>query len=217
MLTCYTIFKEYCEIFDYGVLEMAVNGDETRDRVQKCALRLFRSKGYDNVTIDDICAAAEITRSAFYYHFSTKEILFHSLYQEPFSFDLRIMAKVFNTDNCWAKFWYLHENGFNWLLDIGPEILSTILTMALSRKNKNFFPGLDMSYIDIASGIIELGQNQEHFAIKGDKRSITYVARNVMLGIMHDWCCDNGNFDLKDTMKRELTLLLQVREDLIDF
>lgn len=65
MLTCYTIFKEYCEIFDYGVLEMAVNGDETRDRVQKCALRLFRSKGYDNVTIDDICAAAEITRSAF--------------------------------------------------------------------------------------------------------------------------------------------------------
>jgi AcrR family transcriptional regulator len=196
---------------------MAVNGDETRDRVQKCALRLIRDKGYDNVTIEDICAAAEITRSAFYYHFNNKDILFDSLYTEPFSFDLHIMAQIFNTDNCWAKYWLLHVNGFNWLTDIGPEFLSTILTMALTKKNKIFFPAINKAYIDIASGIIEMGQKQGHFGIRGDTRTITFTGRNQMLGIMHDWCCDNGKFDLADALKRELALLLQVRDDLVDF
>jgi AcrR family transcriptional regulator len=196
---------------------MAVNGDETRDRVLKCALRLYRDKGYDNVTIEDICSAAEITRSAFYYHFNNKDILFDALYTEPFSFDMHIMAQVFNTDNCWAKYWLLHENGFNWLNDIGFEFLSTILTMALAKKHKNFFPAMSKASLDIASGIIEMGQKQGHFGIHGDTRTITFAARNLMLGIMHDWCCDNGRFELKDGLKRELALLLQVREDLIDF
>jgi hypothetical protein len=98
------------------------------------------------------------------------------------------MAQIFKTENCWAKYWLLHENGFNWLVDIGPEVLSMILTMALSKKNKNFFPAMNKASIDITSGIIEMGQKQEHFGIKGDTRAITYAARNLSLGIMHDWC-----------------------------
>jgi hypothetical protein len=89
--------------------------------------------------------------------------------------------------------------------------------MALAKKNKNFFPAMNKAYLDITSGIIEMGQKQGHFGIRGDTRGITLAARNLSLGVMYDWCCDNGKFNLTDALKRELTLLLQVRDDLVEF
>jgi AcrR family transcriptional regulator len=44
--------------------------------VVECAARLFRRYGYNGVGIDDIMAAANLTRGGFYAHFRSKEDLF---------------------------------------------------------------------------------------------------------------------------------------------
>ncbi len=46
---------------------------KTHAEVQKQALRLFREKGYDNTTIEQIAEAAEVSPSTFFRYFSTKE------------------------------------------------------------------------------------------------------------------------------------------------
>ena len=46
---------------------------KTRAEVQKQALRLFRKKGYDNTTVEQIAEAAEVSPSTFFRYFSTKE------------------------------------------------------------------------------------------------------------------------------------------------
>lgn len=48
----------------------------TRERVVESAARLFRRYGYNGVGIDDIMAAANLTRGGFYAHFRSKEELF---------------------------------------------------------------------------------------------------------------------------------------------
>ena len=48
----------------------------TRERVIECAARLFRRHGYNGVGIDDIMAAANLTRGGFYAHFRSKQDLF---------------------------------------------------------------------------------------------------------------------------------------------
>lgn len=48
----------------------------TRERVVESAARLFRRYGYNGVGIDDIMAAAHLTRGGFYAHFRSKEDLF---------------------------------------------------------------------------------------------------------------------------------------------
>jgi mycofactocin system transcriptional regulator len=46
--------------------------DRTRARVERTALELFRLKGFEQVTIDDVAAAAGISRRTFFRYFATK-------------------------------------------------------------------------------------------------------------------------------------------------
>jgi TetR/AcrR family transcriptional regulator, transcriptional repressor for nem operon len=46
-----------------------------RDRLLDAALRIIREKGYAATTVDDLCAAAGVTKGAFFHHFASKEAL----------------------------------------------------------------------------------------------------------------------------------------------
>ncbi|SDQ60743.1 transcriptional regulator, TetR family [Curtobacterium sp. UNCCL20] len=49
----------------------------TRERLQATALQLFASQGYDQTTVAEIAAAAEVTERTFFRHFTDKrEVLF---------------------------------------------------------------------------------------------------------------------------------------------
>lgn len=48
---------------------------ETRDAIQRCAIRLFTDSGYDATTVTDVAAAAGVSAMTVYRHFPTKEDL----------------------------------------------------------------------------------------------------------------------------------------------
>src|SRR6185369_6421224 len=52
----------------------------TRERILNAALQLFREKGFDETTMRDVAAAAEMSTGAAYYYFRSKEELVMALY-----------------------------------------------------------------------------------------------------------------------------------------
>jgi AcrR family transcriptional regulator len=52
---------------------------DTRASVVRAAARLWAEQGFDGPTIEDICAAAGIARSTFYFHFESKDELIDEL------------------------------------------------------------------------------------------------------------------------------------------
>jgi AcrR family transcriptional regulator len=53
---------------------------KSRQRILQSAAKLFTAKGYDNTSIDEIMASANMTRGAFYAHFANKSELYaHAL------------------------------------------------------------------------------------------------------------------------------------------
>jgi TetR/AcrR family transcriptional repressor of nem operon len=48
---------------------------EARARLLQAATALIRAKGYSGTGVDDICAAAGVTKGAFFHHFASKEAL----------------------------------------------------------------------------------------------------------------------------------------------
>ena len=48
----------------------------TRARIVEAARRLFNRHGFEQVTIDQIMAAAGLTRGGFYHHFDSKDQLY---------------------------------------------------------------------------------------------------------------------------------------------
>ena len=53
---------------------------QTRERILRCAHQLFNRRGFTDVSIDEIMAAAGLTRGGFYHHFKTKEDLLLQIY-----------------------------------------------------------------------------------------------------------------------------------------
>lgn len=51
-------------------------GRKTEQVILQTALTLMRQRGFDKVSVRDICREAGITTGAFYHHFSSKEALF---------------------------------------------------------------------------------------------------------------------------------------------
>lgn len=64
------------------------NGDidrrvrRTRDALQKALISLILDKGYEALTIEEICAAANVGRSTFYAHYTSKDDLKRSAIDE---------------------------------------------------------------------------------------------------------------------------------------
>ncbi len=48
---------------------------ESRTRLLDAAIEAIRAKGYDTTTVDEVCAAAGLTKGAFFHHFRSKEEL----------------------------------------------------------------------------------------------------------------------------------------------
>jgi TetR/AcrR family transcriptional repressor of nem operon len=49
--------------------------ENARSRLLNAALQLIRAKGYGATTVDELCAAAGVTKGAFFHHFKSKEAL----------------------------------------------------------------------------------------------------------------------------------------------
>jgi TetR/AcrR family transcriptional repressor of nem operon len=73
---------------------------EHRMKIMAAAASLFRQRGFDDVTVADVMAAADLTHGAFYRHFASKEALIaesigQALPQEPDAAEPRRPAAEF--------------------------------------------------------------------------------------------------------------------------
>ncbi|WP_406186305.1 TetR/AcrR family transcriptional regulator [Streptomyces sp. NBC_01006] len=56
---------------------------QTRRTIQEQALRLFLAQGYQNTTVEEIAAAADVSHMTFFRHFPTKEAVVESDQYDP--------------------------------------------------------------------------------------------------------------------------------------
>jgi AcrR family transcriptional regulator len=54
--------------------------EQTRKQILATSLELFMAQGYEATTVDGIAEAAGVTKPTVYYHFESKEDLFHALF-----------------------------------------------------------------------------------------------------------------------------------------
>ncbi|HRO58665.1 MAG TPA: TetR/AcrR family transcriptional regulator [Burkholderiaceae bacterium] len=69
-------------------------GPGARERLREAATRLFAVHGYSNVSIDQICAEAEVSKGAFYYHFDSKDAALYGIYQPLLELQMQRLREI---------------------------------------------------------------------------------------------------------------------------
>lgn len=101
----------------------------TRDRIAGCALRLFTDRGFDEVSVAEVAAAAEVTEKTVFNHFHSKADLVYSHQQE---FGQQLSAAVTDREQELSPFAAVSR----FLLDRyerfpnGPDLVQRHLTLA---------------------------------------------------------------------------------------
>ena len=77
------------------VARPTAKGKETRGRILEVAEASILAKGFDATSIEEIVAAAEITRSGFFYHFPDKNALARALIERYMAQDRLLLDDIF--------------------------------------------------------------------------------------------------------------------------
>jgi len=170
------------------------------------AMELFRLNGYDNVTIQQVCRAANVTRNAFYYYFDSKESLLSSYFENIPDFTETLLADIRRLPNDWEKVWRLFEVHLKLIESEGLSICRAYLKINLDGNGDL----LTKYYVSetVTIPLIRSCQSQGLILNKTEASKLNYLAIRLMSGILLTWCCKNGEFDLIPSSKEAFSVLM---------
>jgi len=160
---------------------------ETKDAIYRAAISLFKSKGFENVLIEDITKEAHTAKGTFYVHFkSKKELLFHTFNKfDELYVDVYEQVKTIPTfEEQFLKFFELSYKGieergkeipralyYNSSLEIAPHLLD---------NNRDLFKlTLAMVNFGIQTGELSATYSAEYYL---DKIKVCITGMDYM------WC-----------------------------
>ena len=185
----------------------------TKDFIRECAFDLFREKGYDNVSVANICAKAGISRSAFYYYFKTKSQVMGSLFSDLIPDNIEIIREKQETEDEWDFLWWFMCQYADRCLGLGKNLLSVFMMVSLKDRLQPFLPYDTLRFFAILEDTVKKGQESGRFGNKWMYKYLVSAIRSVYLGVTFDWCnaAEHGDFDYKRALELELRSLLEVQ------
>lgn len=166
-----------------------------RARIFNRAIDLFSEKGYDNVKISDICAAADVSTGAFYYHFASKDAIFLE-YARVSDKLMDSMAAEIKCDSQSERLKQLVLATVSMFARVGKDLCNSCLVA--------FIKYLDNSYSDLSRSVyahfmhtIELGKGSGEFRPDVDTYLVTSDLRYMLCGLILHWVSSKEQLDLR--------------------
>lgn len=185
------------------------NTISTKDRIKNIANELFNEKGYDNVSILDICQKASITKTTFYYHFPSKNALLDYYLPAPEVAPYDILKLIFSLDSYWKQLWLLTDYAFTPIFEKGADFLTQIIKLNLSHDCDTFHT-LSKDLLNISVPLVKKGQENGEILNLSSPDSLVGYGWILALGNCTTWCMENGEYDARDELLHALETLYNI-------
>ena len=187
---------------------MAVSVSKNTAKIVEAALELFKTHGYVNVSVSDICREANVPRSSFYSIFAGKdEIITYMLkslkedYKSSFS-------EFMGAKNDLDRIWMLYDRYISLAMEFGPELTATLLSLEL-QKPVGVLELFD-AFNDWFAILIKNCQEAGMIRNKNRPEDIVTLGVRIAVGAAFEWCHSGGAFDLREVALTEHEILYDV-------
>lgn len=180
---------------------------ETKGRIFLAAKTILQEKGYEALSIKNICEEAGVSNGSFYHHFKTKDDLLSYYIEEQPSINPDFLDLPANADEAKTAIIHVYLNYVHYCQELGLTFMSNYYT----PKNQSLNPDIRterpypiitvQTYLQKAldAGIIKL-----HYSLE----EVTTDIRMIVIGNVFEWCMKNGKCDFAGNMRRSLQAYL---------
>ncbi|AGK98530.1 TetR/AcrR family transcriptional regulator [Clostridium pasteurianum] len=173
---------------------------KTRQRIIEAVLPLFREKGFDAVTIQDICSAADINKHTFYYHFKSKDELLEEYYNFQSEITPEIFARIMSAKNYVEQVWIVFERLIEFATTSGPDIVRQLSIKDISEKFGAFKKDkIKILYNSIAP-MIQKGKDSGEFRTNMENELVFILFLQTFHGTSN-WNIREKEFDFEKMMR----------------
>ena len=180
---------------------------ETKERIFRAARHILQKKGYEELSIKNICEEAGVSNVSFYHHFKTKDDLLSYYIEDQPSINPDLLDLPRDSREAKETIIYVYLNYVHYCQELGVEFMANYYT----PKNQSLNPLIRTerpypivtvhNYLDkcIQAGIVSPRLSLE---------DITTDIRMIVIGNVFEWCLKTGDADFEGNMKRSLQVYL---------
>lgn len=181
-----------------------------RKLIYEKAFDLFKTYGYENTTIADICRAAGVSVGSLYHFYRSKEGLLLEISKRLGNIHIPIGDSEQNLRSP-------YEPVLNYLLDYSQEFEG--LGVELTRQIYRVF---ERAYVDVKRGTIQpllayttlksfISSAQEYGSFDRSMPAGDVVAYFITIsrGLVYEWCLWNGTYSLREKASRFLPRIIK--------
>lgn len=185
-----------------------IQGQNSRDKLLDAATRLFHENGYQAVTVNDICEAAQLTKGAFYHHFDSKEALYQHLYTPQLDTYLASHFSISEDADGKTLLLALADATLSFSEEIGREMTSLSITVMLSRGTSHLFTE-GRVHTRLLHQALSQSQAGNQLKCEGSEHELMLIYSCLMVGFLVKWAslADESNFDWHNLLQREMQLM----------
>ncbi len=189
--------------------------NSTKRKIREVALKLIDEKGYENVTLKEICKISGINKHTFYYYFKSKDDLLNEYYKIPCELTSYDLAEIMTADSNVEKLWLLSKTFVDFVQNSGVSIIKQILIKNLINSDIGTFKINDehKQILKVQIDIIKKGQENGEILNKTRGDVLGMVLFQQLHANAVRWCLKNGSFDFEYVSRYMFEAVLEVSEE----
>ena len=176
---------------------------ETKEKIFQAAKRILQKKGYEELSIKNICEEAGVSNGSFYHHFKTKDDLLSYYIEDQPKIDPDLLELPDNVEGVKAGIIQVYMNYVKYCRELGVEFMSEYYDTKNQALNAAIrmerpYPIITVQkYVEKAeqAGVVSLNVSIEEF---------TTDIRMIVIGNVFEWCVKHGEADFEGNMSRSL-------------
>ena len=190
---------------DESLTNRQIQSQNTYNKIYDIAINLITENGFDNITVSQICKAADVSVGSFYNHFKSKYYILNEIFKLADDYFLNLVSKNLNkgtTEEKIIKFFYYYAEYNN------ERGLDFIKQLYAGKNNLFTTKGRPMQLV--LKNIIEEGQDSGEISIDMTSDEIVTYLFIWVRGIVYDWCLHDGKYDLIDAVSKHIKILIKI-------
>ena len=176
-----------------------LQAEQTKDNLFIAAVELLTEKDFDDITIRDIVARAQVSIGTFYNYYSTKMEVFYETYRIADHYFTETVAPLLSQGTVLERIMAF----FDYYAHYSSDLTDMRMTKLLYNPDNTFFSrDPHQGMVGVLIGILQQGLDEGALSSDDSAEEIAEYLMIATRGLVYNWCTCNGSYDLATATRK---------------